>query len=193
MTPDLRPFWRKRRYWVPLVVVMLTNAVVYGAGTYRLATKQERLTREQSALTESVASRQEELTGLAAEIAQLANDDEAADRFWDEIVRERDPGLAEAIAEIDRLAGESRVSWNRTAFDYEDLDVGLIQVRARTPLSGSYFDLVGFINRLERSSRFFLVKRLGLRRSSGRNAVLALDCVVAFFLKANEADGAGES
>jgi len=193
MTPDLRPFWRKRRYWVPLVVAAVTNAVVYGAGTHRLATKQERLTREQTALTESVASRQEELTGLAAEREQLARNDEAAERFWAEIVRERDPGLAEAIAEIDRLTAESRVSWDRTAFGYENLDVGLIQVQASIPLRGSYFDLIGFINRLERSSRFFLVNRLGLKRSSGRNADLELSCEIVFFLRANEDDGAEQS
>ena len=192
MTPDLKPFWRKRRYWVSLVVVTLANAVVYGAGTHRLATKQERLTREQAELTELVALRVEELTSFSSERTQIAKNDAAADRFWNEIVRKRDPGLAEAIAEIDRLAGESRVSWDRTSFDYEDLDVGLVEVHANIPLSGSYFDLVGFINRLERSPRFFLVTRLGLKRSSGRDADLDLSCEIAFFLRANEAYGAGQ-
>jgi Tfp pilus assembly protein PilO len=178
-----RPFWTRRRYFLPLVIGLAVNVIVYVALTHRLATKQERLVREQDSLTASVERQKAKLTELQSERERLARNEETAETFWSEVVQPRDPGLTEAWAELDRLARESGVTRGRLSFQYEELDVGLERVSASMPVEGRYFDLVRFINRLERSPRFFLIQEIGLRRSLDDDATIGLRCDVSFFLK----------
>jgi Tfp pilus assembly protein PilO len=189
--PTHRPFWSRRRYYLPLAIGLAVNVAVYVALTYRLATKQERLAREQGSLTETVENRRAELAELESERERLVRNEETADAFWSEVVQPRDPGLTEAIAELDRLAESSGVEAGRTQFQYSELDVGLVQVIASMPLEGTYFNLVRFINSLERSPRFFLVREIGLRKSTDDDATIGLTCDVSFFYKDSE-DGAGQ-
>ncbi|MFQ5790645.1 MAG: hypothetical protein ACE5JI_09245 [Acidobacteriota bacterium] len=185
--PDLRPSWKKRGYYLPLLGAVVVNGIVYGAFTYRLATKQERLARAHDSRTREVAVKRGELARLQAESERLAQNDEEAVRFWNEVVRPREPGLTEAWDEMARLARESGVSRGRTTYEHDELDVGLSRVQAKMPVKGRYFNLVSFINRLERSPRFFLIQELGLKRAPGQkaraNVELELDCGIAFFLK----------
>ncbi len=169
---------------MPLVIGALANGLLYVALTYRLATKQERLARLHASLTESVASGNQRLQELESEVERVARNEETASRFFSEVVLPRDPGLTEAIAELDRLADESGVTSDSIAFNYEELDVGLVQASASMPLVGTYFGLASFINSLERSPRFFLVREIGLRSFSD-GADVELRCDVSFFLKEN--------
>jgi Tfp pilus assembly protein PilO len=186
LTTSAKPFWTRPRYYLPLLIGVVANGLIYASLTYRLATKQERLTRSHTSLTESVATTRQNLQGLESERARIARNEETADRFFSEVVLPREPGLTDAITELDRLAEESGVERGATTFDYHDLEIGLVQASASMPLVGSYFDLAGFINRLERSQRFFLVQEIGLRRTSRDDDDVELNCDVSFFLKEYE-------
>jgi Tfp pilus assembly protein PilO len=190
--PTPKPFWAKRRYYLPLVIGLAVNVVVYVALTYRLATKQERLAREQGSLSETLQKRRGELAGLESEHERLVRNDRTANAFWSDVVQTRDPGLTEAIAELDRLAESSGVQAGRTSFQYTELDVGLVEVGASLPLEGTYFNLVRFINSLERSPRFFLVREIGLRESLSEGTI-GLECEVAFFYKDSDEEAGQES
>ena len=104
-------------------------------------------------------------------------------RFWNDVVQERAPGLTDAWDEIDRLASENNVIRGRTGYDRDLLDVGLEQIKATMPVEGDYFDLVRFINRLERSERFFLVEQITLSQRETNDPGIELACSIAFFLK----------
>ena len=186
LTASAKPFWTRPRYYLPLLIGVVANGLIYAALTYRLATKQERLTRSQASLTESVATIRQNLQELESEVARIARNKETADQFFSEVVMPREPGLTDAIAELDRLAEESGVERGATTFNYDDLDIGLVQASASMPLLGSYFDLARFINRLERSPRFFLVREIGLRRTFREGGDVELNCDVSFFLKEYE-------
>ena len=187
-----RPFWRKRRFVRGFVGLALANLVVYGAVTYRLATKQERLERQQASLSEEIAARQTELAGLREEQERIQRNDVVVEQFWSEVVQPLTPGLTDALAEIDRLARQSNVERGRTSYSQAVLDVDLREMKVSMPLQGSYFDLVRFINILERSERFFLVREIALRDADeGR---LNLRCDVSFFVKpAEEAQASGDT
>jgi len=176
-----RPFWRKRRFVRGFIGLALANLVVYGAVTYRLATKQERLERQQASLSGEIGARQTELAGLREEQERIQRNDVVVEKFWSEVVQPLTPGLTDALAEIDRLARQSNVERGRTSYSQDVLDVGLREMKVSMPLQGSYFDLVRFINILERSKRFFLVREIALRDADeGR---LNLRCDVSFFVK----------
>lgn len=188
--PDPRPFWRKPRFQRFVIGLAIANIVVYAAVTYRLATKQERLAQRREYLSQEIASRQTELTQIREEQQRIERNDRVAEEFWTDVVQPLTPGLTDALAEIDRLARQSSVERGRTSYSQEVLNVGLREMRVSMPLEGDYFDLVRFINILERSERFFLVREIALRDASeGR---LNLRCDLSFFVKPVE-EAAAES
>jgi Tfp pilus assembly protein PilO len=183
---------KRRKGFLWLLVVLLVNGAVFAGVTHRLANKQERLAFELERLRTELGEKQEELRTLSGFEALAASNAEAVRRFWSDVVQERAPGLTEAWDEIDRLASETNVVRGRTGYERDLLDVGLEQIKATMPVEGDYFDLVRFINRLERSERFFLVEQITISQRETDAARIQLDCIIAFFLKAGtRAEGAG--
>ncbi len=174
---------KRRKGFTRLAAIVLANAAIYIGVTYRLANKQQRLAAERDGLTVELERKQEELKSVSDAEARASRNAEAVRHFWEDVVRDRSPGLTEAWDELDRLASETHVVRGRTGYNRDVLDVGLEQVKATMPVEGSYFDLVRFINRLERSDRFFLVEEVRLSRGESDDTALRLDCAVAFFLK----------
>jgi hypothetical protein len=182
----------RRRTFLWLLLFLVANGAVFAGFTRRLANKQERLASELERLRAELGEKQEELRAVSESEALATRNAEAVRRFWNDVVQERAPGLIDAWDEIDRLAGETNVTRGRTGYDREVLDVGLEQINATMPVEGDYFDLVRFINRLERSERFFLVERISLSQSETADAGIQLACSIAFFLKSGAGDsGAG--
>jgi Tfp pilus assembly protein PilO len=179
----------RRRTFLWLLLVLVVNGAVFAGVTHRLANKQERLASELERLRTELGAKQEELRALSESEALATRNAEAVRRFWNDVVQERAPGLTDAWDEIDRLASETNVLRGRTGYEREVLDVGLEQINATMPVEGDYFDLVRFINRLERSERFFLVERITLSQGETEDKGIQLACSIAFFLKA----GAGDS
>ena len=183
---------KRRRGFLWLLVVLLVNGAVFAGVTHRLANKQERLAFELERLRTELGEKQEELRTLSESEALAASNAEAVRRFWNDVVQERAPGLTEAWDEIDRLASETNVVRGRTGYERDVLDVGLEQIKATMPVEGDYFDLVRFINRIERSERFFLVEQITISQREIDQARIQLDCSIEFFLKAGtRVEGAG--
>lgn len=183
---------KRRRGFLRLAVALLGNVLVYVALTHRLANKQERLTAERAELTAELEKKQEELRALEGSARVAGRNAEAVRGFWTDVVRDWEPGLTEAWDEIDRLASESQVTRGRTGYERELLDSGLEQIKATMPVEGDYFDLVRFVNRLERSKRFYLVEKIALSQRETGDRSIQLDCSIAFFLKGGApAPGAG--
>ena len=183
---------KRRKGFLWLLVVLLLNGAVFAGVTHRLANKQERLAFELERLRAELGEKQEELRTLSGSEALAANNAEAVRRFWSDVVQERAPGLTEAWDEIDRLASETNVVRGRTGYERDLLDVGLEQIKATMPVEGDYFDLVRFINRIERSERFFLVEQITIAQRETDQARIQLDCSIEFFLKGGtRVEGAG--
>jgi Tfp pilus assembly protein PilO len=177
---------KRRKAFAWLLALVLANVAIFVGVTHRLATKQERLEGERVRLEAELASKAGELSGLSETESRASRNAESVRRFWGDVVKDRLPGLTEAWDEIDHLASESNVVRGRTGYNREILDVGLEQIKATMPVEGSYFDLVRFINRLERSERFFLLEEVRLSQRETDEATLRLDCAIAFFLKSQE-------
>lgn len=173
----------RKRGFKRLLVLAAVNGVVLVAVTYRLANKQEGLASDEARLAFELEQAKEELERLERAETLSSRNASVVRSFWEEVVPERAPGLTEAWDEIDRLAGETNVVRGRTGYDRELLDVGLERIQASMPVTGAYFDLVRFLNRLERSERFFLVEEVRLSRQETEDARIRLDCRITFFLR----------
>jgi hypothetical protein len=183
---------KRRKGFLWLSAALLLNGALFAGLTHRLANKQERLGIELERVRGELDEKRKELGILSESEALAAGNAEAVRRFWNDVVQERVPGLTGAWEEIDRLASETNVTRGRTAYEREILDVGLEQIKATMPVGGDYFDLVRFINRLERSERFFLVEQIAISQRESGEAAIQLDCKIAFFLKAGtRAEAAG--
>jgi len=174
---------KRRRGFLWLLLILVVNGALFAGVTHRLANKQERLASELERLRAELQAKQEELLTLSESEALARSNAEAVRRFWNDVVQERAPGLTDAWDEIDRLASENNVIRGRTGYDRDLLDVGLEQIKATMPVEGDYFDLVRFINRLERSERFFLVEQITLSQRETNDPGIELACSIAFFLK----------
>lgn len=179
---------KRRRGFLWLLFALGANVLVYFAVTHRLQNKQERLAAQRERLDFELQQKKSELESLSRSQALLNRNAEAVESFWTDVVKERSPGLTEAWDELDRLANEVNVVRGRTGYDREILDVGLEQIRATMPVEGAYFDLVRFINRLERSERFFLVEEVRLAQRESDQTAIRLECTIAFYLKGGAAD-----
>jgi len=183
---------KRRRGFFWLLLVVFVNGALFAAVTHRLANKQERLASEVERLRAELEQKQAEFLTLSQSEAFAARNAEAVRRFWNDVVQERAPGLTDAWDEIDRLASENNVIRGRTGYERDVLDVGLEQIKATMPVEGDYFDLVRFINRLERSERFFLVEQITISQRETDDSGIQLACSIAFFLKAGTGvEGAG--
>src|SRR5262245_4521900 len=150
---------KRRKGFLWLLAVLVLNGALFAGVTGRLANKQERLAVELDRLHAELATKEQELRGVSESEALAGRNAEAVRHFWTDVVKQHAPGLTDAWDEIDRLASETNVVRGRTGYDRDVLDVGLEQIKATMPVEGDYFDLVRFINRLERSERFFLVEQ----------------------------------
>ena len=177
---------KKQKSFLRLFILLIVNGALFAAVTYRLANKQEFLADEQDRLKFELAQKKAELEALSLDEARAAANADAVTDFWDDVVNTRVPGLTEAWEEIDRLTKESNVVKGRTGYNRDLIDVGLEQIKATMPVEGTYFDVVSFINRLERSERFFLVEevRLAQRDIQGGAGTIQLTCSISFYLKA---------
>jgi hypothetical protein len=183
---------KRRKALLYLLAILAGNGLVFVGITHRLATKQERLASERELLTFELSQKKAELERLTLVETRSARNAAAVERFWSDVVQDRAPGLTEAWDEIDRLAGEANVVRGRTGYDREILDVGLERIKATMPVEGSYFDLVRFINHLERSERFFLVEGVRLSQRESDDRAVELECSIAFYLRpSTEKEGAG--
>lgn len=174
---------KRQKGFVRLAILLSVNAVVFAGVTFRLANKQDRLFVDRERLSAELAQKTEALEQLQTAESRVAENASAVAEFWTDTVNPRVPGLTEAWEEIDRLAKETNVVKGRTGYDRDLLDVGLEQITATMPVEGNYFDLVRFINRLERSPRFFLVEEVRLSQRESDDAAIRLGCSISFYLK----------
>ena len=175
----MRSLWR--RLLLPVAVLALANAAVYGVYTLprtvaerslaaRAATLREGLEREQRQIREE--RRQDRvLTRNAEDVAALYK--RAGQKA--SILKVRD--------EVEGLARE--IGFRLGARSYADEPVKglpLTRFRFTMPVTGSYAQLVAFLDRLERSDHFVTVDQVQLQwGEAGQVPVLSLTLSAYFF------------
>jgi Tfp pilus assembly protein PilO len=92
------------------------------------------------------------------------------DRF-DAMLLPASTGDSTVIAELDDLAGRSGLQKQNLTFRHKEvLGRGLTQVDVDTTVSGSYANIVKFMNNLQRSKNNYIVESLSLQQEGQTNA-----------------------
>lgn len=85
-------------------------------------------------------------------------------RFYRTVVGTREQTLLPALAELDAAARELQLTTGTQSYEAKPLEGGpLVRFRIRMPVSGSYRQVVAFLERLEQSRLFLTIDEISLR------------------------------
>jgi Tfp pilus assembly protein PilO len=169
------PFWRRRLLPVFLILLVL-NLIALAAWTV------PRTLRLRSATARVAEARQtvEQERARAAEARERADAIDANTRdlalFYESVVDTEQADLLPTLEDIEMMARAPGLTPGRRNFRREEIEgVPLERVTVVLPLGGSYEQLVGFLQEVERSPRFLTVERISLRGDEDSEASLQVE------------------
>jgi len=170
--------WRQWLYW-GLGALILANVVIYVGWLRGLAQRIVVDPTQIEQLERDVAERTAEVERLkrvreAAPTAAPKLDAFAKDRFWAEAV-----GSARVAGELAETAGKANVRIGHADYKANTLKERpeMVQVDIRTNIAGGYPDLLRFLQALEDSPRFYLIRELNLGEVRGGQMRLEMNIV----------------
>ena len=173
-----------RRQWLywGLGALILANVIVYVGWLRGLAQRIVVDPAQIEQLEREVAERTAEVERLkkvreAAPTAAPKLDTFARDRFWAETV-----GYSRTLAELAETASKSSVSIGHADYKATTLKERpeMVQVDIRTNIAGGYPDLLRFLQALESSPRFYLIRELNVGESRAGQMKLEMSVVTYF-------------
>lgn len=167
MSPQApRPFWRRWLLWPALGLLGLNLAAF---ATYTLPRRlQERTLVERAAILREEVQRERQVNeGLRLQAQAVGANLQDMQRFLKKVVAVRE-GLSVVLEELEQTAREQGLRPERRAYSREELDrLPLIRFEVSLPVSGSYKELMGFLDALERSPRFVIVEKVRYQDKEG--------------------------
>jgi Tfp pilus assembly protein PilO len=188
-----RPFWRRRL--LPVVVAALAlNLLVLVAFTLPRSWRLSRVASRAGSLREEVARERALTVALKARVDAASNNTRDVERFYKEMVLKREDALVPTLQEIEAMAHQPGLVAGRRGYTREALKgMPLTRVAIKLPLEGSYQNLVGFLEKVERGKRFLTVDKIALSQKAedrGGQALLLVE-LSAFFKEEAPADANG--
>lgn len=148
---------------VLLAVDLLLVVVVWRAGA---APESLRLDRDQLAAEHKVLSA--DVLTAAAVRSRLAEIDRECGQFFQKQFLDVANGYSTVVADFNRISRQAGLAMSGVRFREQELEARRIaEVEAEAVIEGDYTSLVRFINGLERSPNFYLLKNLALASSTG--------------------------
>ena len=173
------PRWRRKALPV-LLGVLLLNLGVFVAYTF------PRTLQVRSATSRALNAR-EEVERERAAVAELRHRAEVvkantqdAEQFY-ETMAPRRTDLVAVVEDVEKMAKEPGLKTGQRAFAPAEVkDPRLVRVKITLPLEGSYDQLVGFLDRVERSPHFLTVDRIALHSAKEGSAALQVELSAYF-------------
>lgn len=161
-----RGFWRK--LLLPVLALLGLNGLVLAAYTLP-RTLQVRSATARAQEVRKDLGREREATALLRRQAEAIRGNAAdAARFYSQFVVGSRAELIPLLEDIDRMATEPGLKPSARTYQLEDVKgADLTRVEVLLAVEGSYGQLVGFLDRVERSKHFLTIDRIGL--SAGSN------------------------
>ena len=169
------PFWR-RRLLPAFLILLALNVLVLAAWTVPRTLRLRNATARVAAARAAV----EQERTRAAEARERADAIDANTRdlalFYESVVDTEQADLLPTLEDIEAMARAPGLTPGRRNFRREEIEgVPLERVTVVLPLGGSYEQLVGFLQEVERSPRFLTVERISLRGDADSEASLQVE------------------
>ena len=170
-----RPFWR-RRLLPAFLILLALNLLVLAAWTVPRALRLRSATARVAVARETVGRER----ARAAEARERADAIDANARdlalFYESVVDTEQADLLPTLEDIEEMARAPGLTPGRRSFRRDKLEnVAIERVAVVLPLGGSYQQLVGFLQEVERSPRFLTVERISLRGDADSEASLQVE------------------
>ena len=147
------PFWRQRL--LPVVVAVLgLNLLVLVVFTLPRSWRLSRVASRASSLREEVARERALTAAQKARVDAASSNTKDVQRFYKEMVQRREESLLPTLQEIETMAHQPGLVAGSRGYTREPLKgVPLTRVAIKIPLEGSYQNLVGFLEKVERGKQ----------------------------------------
>jgi Tfp pilus assembly protein PilO len=179
----------KRRYVVPLVLLLLANVAVYAAVVYPLQLRVNGAAARARAAEAELgdAERQRE----AAHAARVEKERTEAElkRFYSGVLPASFPEAREVLyLRVNQIARKAGVQYKREAFaeqkEQEKRRGGLQKLSVSVVLEGPYENVRAFIHALETAPEFVVIENVSLAARGDANAPLVLTMVLSTYYRA---------
>ena len=192
-TSPARPFWRRRLLPVAVVAAGL-NLLVLVAFTVPRSWRLSRVASRAGSLRDEVARERALTTAQKARVDTALTNTRDVERFYKEMVQRREESLLPTLEDIEAMAHQPGLVAGKRAYTREAVKgAPITRVAIRLPLEGSYQNLVGFLEKVERGKRFLTVDKIAISQSSeerGGGARLQVE-LSAFFKERAPVDADG--
>ncbi len=183
------PFWR-RRLLVPLLLLLGLNLLTFGVYTLPRTLQERSIATRARLLREQIQGERQRAEQVRQRAAVLDANAKDTERFYREIVGKRSERLVPLLKEIEGTAQSLGLGTRQSSFNPESLrDARLVRFVITMPLSGTYRQLVSFLDRLERSRQFLIVEQLRLHERQGKGADLSV--MLSTYFRDEEGGGRG--
>lgn len=173
--------WRGRLL-VPLLGLLAANAVAALVYTLPRTLQERSLAEHAAALKSDVEREKRNLQRLRERAQTIQANTRDLEAFYLKVLKERSQ-LVSVLREIERQAPSSG---GRNVRPVEVKGAAVSRFVVTMPLSGSYDQLVAFLEKLERSPHFVTVDRLALRE---KESAAELDVELSVYLRASGEKG----
>jgi Tfp pilus assembly protein PilO len=161
-----RPFWRRWLMW-PALGLMVLNLGTLVAYTLPRRLQERTIVERARTLREEVERERKVNEGLRLQAQAVGANLRDMKRFLKQVVAGRE-GLSVVLEELEHTAQEQGLQPGRRAYHRNELDrLPLVRFEVTLPLSGSYKQLMGFLDALERSPRFVIVDKVSYKDKDG--------------------------
>lgn len=186
MSEDPRPLWR-RRLLAPALVLAGLNAAVLSAYTLPRIWQARSVASRRQTLGAEVERERARLRALTDKAAAIRDNERDAERLLKELVGSKADTLLPLLRRIEATASELGLETARATYKPENLTgVPLVRFVITLPVSGTYRELVSFLDRLERLPQFVTVDKLGIRGQQGGQELTDLDLTLSAYFRAEE-------
>ena len=164
--PVPRPFWRRVLLW-PAVGLLVLNVGVLLAYTLPRRLQERTLSAQLLTLREDVARERKVNEGLRRQSQVVGANTQDLHRFLKQVVAQRD-SLSTILEELERMAREAGLQTERRSYSRTELDkLPLVQFEVSLPVAGTFTQLLGFLDAVERSGRFLTVDKVRYQDREG--------------------------
>jgi Tfp pilus assembly protein PilO len=177
-----------------VVIAAGLNLLVLVAFTVPRSWRLSRVASRAGSLREEVARERALTTAQRMLVDTAQGNARDLERFYRDLVERREESLLPTLEEIETMARQPGLAAGKRGYTREAIkDTPLTRVAIKLPLEGSYQNLVGFLEEVERGKRFLTVDKIALspnRDDRGSRAKLQVE-LSAFFKEPAKAEPHG--